>query len=85
MSEENIELMEIGRRATAAAGVVGNYIREQHGRIIESMVRSYKASTLTHDKLIGQVGELSALADLISNITSDQRRGNTAAEREHSG
>lgn len=83
--EERLDLIETGRRAVVAAGVVRPFLEEQRAKIISHLVGAYRGGTLTHDMAIGSVGELKAMADLEIALESDQRQGNGAMSEELNG
>jgi hypothetical protein len=83
MSQEaNLSAMEHGRKATE--------IRAEFGELIDNVVRTklarliaiYRQGKIDHDMVIGLVGEMAAMQELVSELESMERRGIVAREKE---
>jgi len=83
MSQEaNIAKMEAGREASFISSHVKPYVMARIDVIMEQMVGYYRSGTMPHDLLVGKVGEITALLDMISNLESAERQGDYAAQQE---
>ena len=80
--QENINKIERGRAASVALDMVTEFLSEQRTSIIAKLISNYRGSSLTHDQIMGAVGELTALSNLESDLSSAQRQGYTASEME---
>jgi hypothetical protein len=58
------------------------YSFDLEDRIIDLLIANYRSSTLTHDMMIGSIGEIAGLRRLAENLESDVRQGVSAAATE---
>lgn len=72
-----------GRRAAVAQGVVTPFIEERIVKINKKLVNQYRSGELTQQLMIGSIGELSALSDLIQELEHAQRIAIGASEKEY--
>lgn len=85
-NERNLEAIEEGRNATVIAGTIRPYIDDrmrEHVLALMAMYRNGAVGAISHDMMIGKVAEITALSDLLSDLESVARRGETAARREY--
>jgi hypothetical protein len=59
-----------------------SYSFDLEDTIITSLIGSYRNGTLTHDMMIGSIGEIAGLRRLGENLESDVRQGVAAAAKE---
>jgi hypothetical protein len=52
--------------------------------IINLLIAGYRSGTLTHDMMMGSIGEIAGLRRLAENLESDVRQGISAATTEMS-
>lgn len=81
--EERPQIIERGRQAVLIESVTGEFIASQEARLVTDLVRQYRGGTLSHDKMVGAVGGITALRDLVTELESEQRRATTAFQQEH--
>lgn len=81
--EANLKTIDLSDRAAAVRGAVSAYIHDNINNLISNLVAHYRGGQLTHDMLVGKVGEMSALMSLLEQVHSDLRAGEAAREREY--
>jgi hypothetical protein len=77
------ELIAEGAQATVVAGAIYHSVNEQIELTVAQMVTHYRNGTLTHDLLVGKVGEIYALQTLMTNLENKQNRASLAAQKEY--
>lgn len=82
--EKRFALTKKGRFAQAYRADINERIEEQEKRIINSLVTSYRAGTLTDFELRGKIGEIVALHDLTRKMETDVKLGIMAEKEEKS-
>lgn len=80
--EDNLDKMARGREAGVVDALVRPIILEKVSQIVLQMCAYYRGGTLTNDYSRGKIAEISALQDLISQLDSEQRQGDAAAQKE---
>lgn len=80
--EKNIEKMEDGREAAAIHSIVTPYVMRTIDELVLQMVNIYRTGTMPHDLLVGKLGEITGLHDLISHLEHIQKMGDIAAQKE---
>lgn len=81
-SAVRVSKLEKGRRASAVEAAIAETLFEQKDGIVNGMIREYRGRTVTHDYLMGAVGELTALENLRQALESAQRQAAAAGEEE---
>jgi hypothetical protein len=84
-NERNLEAIEQGQQAVMVAGSIRTYVDDrmrEHVVALMGLYRNGAVGAISHDMLIGKVAEITALSDLLSDLESVARRGETAARRE---
>lgn len=76
------ELMEAGREAAEVASVVVQPIHDQIGLTVQQMVNHYRQGVMNHDYLVGKLGEIAGLEQLLNDLEMKQNRASLAAEKE---
>jgi hypothetical protein len=82
--EMRVQEMEHAKISSVALGVLQGPIEEAKSRAMNKLISMYRSKQISHDALVGIAAELSALDELVANLTSDVRRGEVAFEQEHS-
>lgn len=80
--QRNEELIEEGRQAVMAAGAIREEVNKQIEQTLASMIAHYRMGTISHDYLVGRLGEINGLQTLMSNLENKAQRGAVAMERE---
>lgn len=80
--DQNIAKMEAGREAAAVDGLVKPYVMARVDVIVEQMVAIYRGGVMPHDVLVGKLGEITGLLDLIYHLEHVQKIGDNAAQKE---
>lgn len=75
--------IERGRGASAVLGLAAEYARGHRERTLAMLVNLYRSGDLEHDRLIGMIGEITAMTDFISELESEQTQGYLAEEKEY--
>ncbi len=78
----DLDLMQRGGEATAMLGAVGEIIDDLARQAVSLMVAQYRQGAIEHDFIVGKVGEIAALQNIMVELEHRQRRGIAAAERE---
>lgn len=76
------ELMEAGREATELAAVIYQPINDQIELIMMQLINHYRQGVMNHDYIIGKLGEVAGLTQLLSDLEMKQNRASLAAEKE---
>jgi hypothetical protein len=82
MTEKNLKDMEDGHTAGVIHGLFADFLQQQAVLTVSKMIASYRSNTLDHDKLVGFVGELACIDNIVNELENRQRRGFTAREKE---
>ena len=80
--EKDQEDIQRGRMATVTEAVVKPFVQERVEKIIQKLVFQYRSGGLTDEMMIGSIGEITGLKDLLNELENDQRIGIGAMERE---
>ena len=84
--EQDLEAIEAGRTATWLEGALAPVVDDMMRDRIDKMIAHYRMAAtgkpLSHDLLVGLVGELTGLHDLLSELERRHRMGDAAAARE---
>jgi hypothetical protein len=73
------------QRADAASVVRGHMepiVNDLVFGAIHLLVANYRGATLTHDVMVGKIGEISALMGLLSHLDGAMRAGEVVREKE---
>lgn len=81
-SDENLELIQEAQLANIAGGILKPLVDKKIQTIVTLQVAAYRGQTLTHDGMVGAIGEISGLLGLLSDIETTYRRGVVAREQE---
>lgn len=81
LTPEREALIDRGHRAQAARIETEHFARDRQDKVIQDMISAYRAKTLTYEFLVGKVGELVALKDLVSELGSYETQGYVAKDR----
>lgn len=76
------ELMEEGREATEVASIVLNPINDQIELVVKQLMNHYRTGVMNHDYIIGKLGEIAGLHQLITDLEMKQNRASLAAAKE---
>jgi len=77
-----LDTMDRGREAGFALAVVVPLINTRITNYVQQLAGMYRGGEYTHDQLLGKVAEITAMLNLISDLESAQRIGDTAAQKE---
>jgi hypothetical protein len=77
------DIIQKGADASRIESLLGPYIQQEIMTRISHLTAAYRSDTLSHDKMVGMVGAISALQEVMSNLDSIQRQAIQAAEREY--
>lgn len=80
---EREERIERGRRAVLSASLVEPFLQDLTQEAINEMVRQARSQLVNHDKLMLAAGTLNTIELLRERLGSEQRQGDTAAEKEY--
>lgn len=78
----NEEKIERGKEAVFVESVIAPLIEQRVRIILNHLVSMYRGGDIDHDKMVGKIGEITAMYNLISDLESVQRQGDIAAEKE---
>lgn len=78
------ETIEKGRQAVLIDTLLYGYVRDRREAVITKGIAQYRGGSLTPERALALIGELTALFDLTVDLEADQRRGNIAAQKEFS-
>lgn len=81
-NQRNIDAIEEGAAATAVAGAIKSTVDEKMREKVTLLMSYYRGGKIDHDMLVGGVAEITALADLMSDLENKALRGEVAAKRE---
>lgn len=82
-SADRLEKIEEGQRAGVIQDALIPYVTERKGRLLGKLISMYRGGQTGHDQVVGVMGELTALDDLIQELESKRRQGFIAQEKEH--
>jgi hypothetical protein len=80
--DANINKMERGREAAAIDALVKPYVQIRIDNITDQLVGFYRGGIMSHDIMVGKIGEITALLDMLSSLETMQRQGDAAAQQE---
>lgn len=63
--------------------LLGSYVQQEIMTRIAHLTAAYRSDTLSHDKMIGMIGAIAALQEVMSNLDSIQRQAIQASEKEY--
>lgn len=75
--------IERGSRARAARIETEQFAAGQQERVIAELVAAYRNRSLTFEYVIGKVGEIVALRDMIAILSGYETQGTVAKEKAH--
>jgi hypothetical protein len=75
--------MEAGNVASTIESIVAPYVGEVMTRKVKLLTGAYRSDTLTHDKMVGMIAEISAMECLISDLQNAQQQGVVASQQEY--
>lgn len=79
--EELATRIEKGRDASAIAAMVRSAIDEQMIMACQQLISLYRAGSVDHDLVIGKIGEMAGLQNLLATLETRQKQGIAAMER----
>lgn len=79
--EELSEKIERGRDAQAIAAMVRDAIDTQMTMACQQLIALYRAGQIDHDLVIGKIGEMAGLQNLLATLETRQRQGHAAMEK----
>lgn len=74
--------MQRAEEATVVLGHISGYVDATVRGITNNLVAHYRTGKIDHDVLVGGVGEINALLNMVSHLTVVQRNGEAAASKE---
>jgi hypothetical protein len=77
------KILQKGSDAARIEMLLGPFIQNEISMRISHLTAAYRSDTLSHDKMVGMIGAISALQEIMSNLDSIQRQAIQAAEREY--
>ena len=77
------DILKKGSDAARIEALLGPYIQQEIMLRINHLTAAYRSDTLSHDKMVGMIGAISALQEVMSNLDSVQRQAIQAAEKEY--
>lgn len=77
------DTIQRGADAARIEMLLGPYIQNEIMMRISHLTAAYRSDDLSHDKMVGMIGAISALQEIMSNLDSIQRQAIQAAEREY--
>lgn len=77
------DILKKGSDAARIEALLGPYIQQEIMLRISHLTAAYRSDTLSHDKMVGMIGAISALQEVMSNLDSVQRQAIQAAEKEY--
>jgi hypothetical protein len=83
--QDNIAQIEHGRQATAIGAAIQVYVDDRMRSLVTDLMAIYRNGAMgpiSHDMLIGKVAEITAMADMMSDLDNAGLRGDIAANRE---
>lgn len=80
--QDHIERIEEARMAAYAEASIREFVAEKRETILSHVIGLYRSRKITHDDAIGAIAGLTALDDLMQNLTYIQRRGDLSAQEE---
>ena len=81
--QDRIDAIQKGSDASRIEALLAPYIQQEIMMRISHLTAAYRSDTLSHDKMIGMIGAISALQEIMSNLDSIQRQAIQAAEKEY--
>lgn len=82
-SADRLETIEEGQRSGVIQDALIPYVRDRKGELVARMIAMYRSKDTDHDKVVGLMGELAALDNLIQDLEYKRRQGYIAQEKEH--
>lgn len=77
-----IAAIEEAKIASVAAAYLLAPVNRASEDIVQRMMKAYRSREMDHDFLVGCVGELTALSDLMKKLENATLQGEIAAEKE---
>lgn len=81
---QRLERIERGRQAVQAASFILEPIMESREKILKKLISLYRAGKAEPALLLGGIAEITALDNLITELTNAQTQGEIAAQQEFS-
>jgi hypothetical protein len=81
-TSENLDRMEDGATAAHIIAELDPILRASYGTAISELVAMYRGHSLSHDVMVGKIGEISALMYLQDALESRRQRGIDARGKE---
>jgi len=75
MDERREQKIEASRRAVAIRNAIQEKVQERQDNIMSALVAQYRMGEFPHDRLVGLIGEFTALADLMTNLEYEFEAG----------
>jgi hypothetical protein len=80
--ERNLDDMERGHTAGLIHAEFRLLLEEQVGQKLLLLVNHYRAETMSHDFMVGKIGEITAIHDILNELEVRERQGISARQRE---
>lgn len=85
MSATNEAAIEEGQRAGVIQDAMLPYVQQAKAELVARLVAMYRSGDTAHDRVVGAMGELTALDNLIQELEYKRRQGFVAQEKEYAG
>jgi hypothetical protein len=83
MTQANrLQKIEEGKIASSIESFAGAYITDKITQHVKLLTAAWRAGDLSHDKMVGIIGGISALEEMIADLGSIQRQAYIAAQKE---
>lgn len=83
MIYNNEEAIQTAREAQLIQSVIRPYVDDKVKMVVTRMVNDYRAGNTDHDTIVGRIGEIRALMDVVEQLDHAQRMGHAAMQKEY--
>ncbi len=80
-NDELMQTVEQGRDASIVKAMVRDVIDHQMLMANQSLINQYRQGNIDHDLMIGKIGEMAGLQNLLAELDSRERKGTNALDK----
>lgn len=83
MKTDDLERIEEGHEAGVIQNVVAPYVIQAKYDLMQRLITMYRSGDTSHDRIVGVMGELTALDNLVQELEYKRRQGYVSQEKEY--